>query len=56
MTERTPQDSTRERFQQLLEKKKAANKAGGSGASGGRDGHQHLPDAKSGKSFKRRKV
>jgi hypothetical protein len=49
-------DPTRERMKQLLEKKKAANKAGGAGAPVSGGGAAHLPDAKSGKSFKRRKV
>jgi hypothetical protein len=49
-------DPTRERLKQLLEKKNAANKAATSGAPASRGGASHLPDAKSGKSFKRRKV
>ena len=56
MTEPTPQDENRRRMEQLLAAKKAASKAGGTTAANGRGGAGHLPDAKSGKSFKRRKV
>jgi hypothetical protein len=55
MTEPT-QDENRRRMEQLLAAKKAAGKAAGGTNAGNRGGAQHLPDAKSGKSFKRRKV
>ncbi|MCU1374099.1 MAG: hypothetical protein JWO68_1385 [Actinomycetia bacterium] len=56
MTEPTPQDETRKRFEQLLEAKKAARKGADTSSAAERGSATHLPGAKSGKSFKRRKV
>ncbi|MCU1483538.1 MAG: hypothetical protein JWN67_284 [Actinomycetia bacterium] len=56
MTEPTPQDENRRRMEQLLAAKKAAGKAADVATTADRGSATHLPGAKSGKSFKRRKV
>ena len=56
MTEPEKTDATRKGFEQILAAKKAAQKGGGGGGPASRGGPSQLPDAKSGKSFKRRKV
>jgi hypothetical protein len=56
MTETRPNDETRKRFEQLLEAKKAARKSADTTSAADRGSATHLPGAKSGKSFKRRKV
>jgi hypothetical protein len=56
MTEPRSNDETRRRFEQLLEAKKAGRKAADTTGGVNRGSATHLPGAKSGKSFKRRKV
>jgi hypothetical protein len=56
MTEPQQPDSTRKGFEQLLAAKKAKQQGAGGSGQAGRGGPSQLPDAKSGKSFKRRKV
>lgn len=51
-----PQDATRRRFRELLAAKQAGHDEAGSTGNTKRGGPAHLPGAKSGRTFRRRKV